>query len=176
MTCQLVAFTINDTLYGFNILSIQEIIRVPKFTQIPVSLPFFKGIINLRGNIVPVIDLGMLINKVECDTKSKDTRIIVLSYLEGKCVGLLVDKAYDTIYLDDSNLKNKDNAATLTACEMIKDIYEIDDKIVVELELDFVLSKIKDSLVYNYDDVNIIEDDCYDGVAEGSGSGECISA
>lgn len=87
---QLVGFYIGQEQFGVDILMVQEIIRKVPITSIPDSPEFIEGVINLRGNIIPVIDLRQRLNIVRNQGQEKDPWILVLN-VGGRITGFMVD-------------------------------------------------------------------------------------
>ena len=104
---QIVSFSVGDETFGLDILNIQEIIRITEITRVPNSEDYVKGVINLRGKIIPIIDLRKRISmpSKEYDT---DTRIIVIEF-EDMVAGSGVYKLPDNmiILLDIKNVLKK---------------------------------------------------------------------
>ena len=101
---QLVGFTIGKELFGVDILMVQEIIRAAPITPVPNSPEFVEGVINLRGNILPVIDLRRRLNLLS-DTKDlKDTWILILD-IQNKVTGFIVDSVTEVIKIQESTIE-----------------------------------------------------------------------
>lgn len=90
---QLVIFQLNDQQYALPIQEIQEIIRMTSITRVPNTKSYVEGIINLRGSIVPVINLNRRLGLPVKDY-DENTRIIVVEY-EGQKVGMIVDNVLE---------------------------------------------------------------------------------
>lgn len=89
-TTQLVGFHIGKELFGVNILKVQEIIRDTTITAIPDAPAFIEGVINLRGNIIPVIDLRKRLKMMRGDAR-KDRPWILILDIDGRVTGFMVD-------------------------------------------------------------------------------------
>jgi purine-binding chemotaxis protein CheW len=90
---QMISFSVGTELFGVRILVVQEIIMIPEITKIPNSPDFVEGVINLRGNIIPVLDLRKrlrLRNVAHADERKAGTRIIVVE-TAGNITGFIVD-------------------------------------------------------------------------------------
>lgn len=87
---QLACFRVGDQLYALDILRIKEVIRPQKLTPVPKAPRFVEGVINLRGVVIPVVDLRRRFDQSNTDTGQK-TRIVI-SVLAGKVIGLMVDE------------------------------------------------------------------------------------
>ncbi|PLW80797.1 chemotaxis protein CheW, partial [Candidatus Woesearchaeota archaeon] len=92
---QLIVFNISDEEFGFDINDVREIIKLVDITKIPDIEDYFKGIINLRGNVIGVIDLAKKLHMQEKEVDDK-TRIIVVEVGEDQ-VGLLVDEVSEVL-------------------------------------------------------------------------------
>lgn len=95
-------FTLDDNVYGLQIRFVTEIIGVQTATKVPETPDYVKGIINLRGRIIPLIDVRLKFGKEEIPYNER-TCIIVID-VESVAVGLIVDKVDDVLSLDDSQI------------------------------------------------------------------------
>jgi len=96
-------FLVGDAGYGIEISYVVEIISVQEITLVPHTHAYVKGIINLRGTVVPVIDMGMRFGQAEVEYTDK-TCIIVLS-MDDMSVGILVDSVQDVSDINDENIQ-----------------------------------------------------------------------
>jgi purine-binding chemotaxis protein CheW len=103
-TRQLVGFVIGDEMFGVDILSVQEIIRDATITTIPDAPDFLEGVINLRGSIIPVIDLRKRLKLVQPTHFSPDIWIIIL-IVEGRVTGFVVDRVTKVLDVPESSIK-----------------------------------------------------------------------
>jgi purine-binding chemotaxis protein CheW len=101
---QLIGFVIGDELFGVDILTVQEIIRDTTITAIPDAPDFLEGVINLRGRIVPVIDLRKRLKLVEPEQINVDPWIIILS-VEGRTTGFMVDRVTKVLNVPKQSIK-----------------------------------------------------------------------
>ena len=97
-------FLVDDVGYGIEISYVVEIISVQDITMVPHTHAYVKGIINLRGTVVPVIDMGMRFGGTEV-VYTEQTCIIVLS-MDEMSVGILVDGVQDVTDIDDENIQD----------------------------------------------------------------------
>jgi purine-binding chemotaxis protein CheW len=88
---QMVGFMVGRELFGVNILSVQEILRAASITPIPDSPDFIEGVINLRGNIIPVIDLRKRMKVHFKEDDDKATWVVILN-IQNRVTGFIVDK------------------------------------------------------------------------------------
>lgn len=102
-TVELATFYVGDSLCGMDILKVQEINKLLEMTEVPLAPDYVKGILNLRGQIVTVIDLGSKLKLAETDTDSETRNIIVNS--NGEYIGLLVHKIGDVERTEEENIE-----------------------------------------------------------------------
>ena len=101
---QLVGFTISNELFGVDILMVQEIIRAAPITPVPSSPSFVEGVINLRGNILPVIDLRKRLNLPSANVDQKKTWILILD-IQGKVTGFIVDSVTEVLKIEEETIE-----------------------------------------------------------------------
>ncbi len=94
-TMQLVTFTIDDEEYGVNIMAVREIRAWSETTQIPNTPDYVRGVINLRGTIIPIFDLRARFGHGL--TQPGDRHVVIIVAVDGKVVGLLVDAVSDIL-------------------------------------------------------------------------------
>ncbi|MCW8962560.1 MAG: chemotaxis protein CheW [Gammaproteobacteria bacterium] len=107
---QLVGFKIDREQFGVNILMVQEIIRSAPITPVPNSPEFVEGVINLRGDILPVIDLRKRLN-FELGDDGDDTWILILD-IDGRVTGFIVDLVTNVIKIEESEIEAAPEIAT----------------------------------------------------------------
>ncbi len=103
---KLVIFELNQQKFALSIFGIQEIIRLVQITNIPSAPSFVKGIINFRGQIIPVVSLNNYLSLLEKQA-DQDSRIIVAEY-NGKLIGLLVDSVMEVTRYNISEVESAD--------------------------------------------------------------------
>lgn len=96
---QISTFYIGDVLYGIDINKVQEINKLADLTVVPLSPAFVRGVLNLRGRIVTVIDLGYKLRKQRTEATPDTKNIIVES--KGEYLGLMVDRIWDVVQAQD---------------------------------------------------------------------------
>jgi purine-binding chemotaxis protein CheW len=100
---QLVGFSIGKEQFGVDILMVQEIIREAPITSVPNSPDFVEGVINLRGNIIPVIELRKGLNLFQ-ENRNEDTWILILD-IDGKVTGFIVDSVSKVLKILESSIE-----------------------------------------------------------------------
>ena len=99
---QIVCFKIGNEEYGIDILQVQEILKIPKVTRLPKSKVHILGVIDLRGKVIPIIDLGKKFGIISDLMKS--TRAIVVD-IDGKQVGLAIDSVSHVVKVDTGDIE-----------------------------------------------------------------------
>lgn len=102
-TKQYIVVTIGAEQYGIDISYVDSIVRMQKITRVPKSLPYFKGVINLRGEIVPIMSLRKRFNLAEPVYDDK-TRIIILKPKQPEPIGIIVDMVKEVIHLGENDI------------------------------------------------------------------------
>ena len=100
---QLVGFEVGREIFGVDILMVREIIRSAPITAVPNSPEFVEGVINLRGDIIPVIDLRKRLNLYRDETQDKNWVLIL--EVEGSVTGFVVDRVDDVLKIDQNNIE-----------------------------------------------------------------------
>lgn len=136
---QLVSFFIGSEEFGVDILYVQEINRMSQVTKVPNAPDFVDGVINLRGRVIPVIDLRLRLGmpKKEAD---KNTRIIVME-VTGKTVGFIVDSVNEVLRVPKSVTEAPPELAVGINAEYIKAVGKLEDRLLILIDLEKILSK-----------------------------------
>lgn len=112
---QYIVVRIGNEQYGINIKYIDNIARNQKITRVPKTQTYYKGVINLRGEIIPVMSIRLKLG-LEDDEFTDKTRIIIVK-IEGATIGVIVDQVREVVTLDDDNTEkitrtSRDDAAS----------------------------------------------------------------
>ena len=136
---QLVSFFIGSEEFGVDILYVQEINRMSQVTKVPNSPDFVDGVINLRGRVIPVIDLRLRLGmpKKEPD---KNTRIIVME-VSGKTVGFIVDSVNEVLRISKDVTESPPELAMGINSEYIKAVGKLEDRLLILIDLEKILSQ-----------------------------------
>jgi purine-binding chemotaxis protein CheW len=134
---QVVGFKIGKEFFGVEIGSVQEIVRVPDITQVPETPAFVEGVINLRGKIVPVIDLRKRLRLGKAD-RQRSNRVLIVE--QGKrIVGLIVDSASEVLRLSGDAIEPPPDMITGVGVEYITGVGRLGDQIIILLDLTKIL-------------------------------------
>ena len=135
---QLVGFRLGNEEYGIDILKVQEINRIADITRIPQSPDFVEGVINLRGNVIPIIDLRKRFNMPERE-HDRQTRIVV-GEIDGRTVGLVVDAVSEVIRLPANTIEPAPKIVSRDQADYITGIGKLDDRLLMLLDIDKILT------------------------------------
>lgn len=130
---QLVAFKLNREEYGVSILQVQEIKRLTDITRVPYTPEFIKGVMNLRGSVLPVIDLKKRLGLVE-EPYSEDTRIIIVK-VEEISVGMIVDAVTEVLAVGPDNIEVPEAVVEGNGSNFISGVGNLDNRLVIMLNL-----------------------------------------
>lgn len=101
---QWATFKVNDELFAIDVMQVKEVLRYSQITPVPGSSSYIKGIINLRGNVVTVLDIRVLFS-LQARKPDDDTRIIVVDYNETEVVGIVVDSADEVVNIPQKSME-----------------------------------------------------------------------
>ena len=130
--CQLVVFNLGLEEYAINISYAQEIIRIPKFTQIPNVPSFIEGVINLRGKVIPVFDLKKRFGMGPSE-RSTNSRLLIIE-LDSMKVGIIVDDISEVIRIDEQLIQKLSCEIVVFSKNSIQGIIIIDQRIIILLD------------------------------------------
>ncbi|MBU2560495.1 chemotaxis protein CheW [archaeon] len=136
---QLVVFRLASEEYCVDIQQVREIIKVQDITKVPKAPKFIEGVINLRGQITPILDLRRRLDLPETEW-GEDTRIIVTE-LEKNIVGMIVDAVMEVNRLPEKDIDPTPTISTEVGSEFIKGVGKLGDRLLILLDLQKVLSK-----------------------------------
>ncbi len=135
---QLVVFGIGRELYGVGIESVHEIVKVPEITTVPDSPAFLDGVINLRGKIVPVVDLRKRFN-LPCAERTKTSRVLITES-SGRLVGLLVDSVSEVLKTPPDAVEAPPEMISSVGLEYITGVAKVESRLIILLDLGKVLN------------------------------------
>jgi len=130
---QLVSFKIGEEEFGVNILEVQEIIRMVEITSVPQTPGYVKGVINLRGKVIPVVDLRKRL-KMESRQHDHNTRIVVVD-VENEIMGLIVDSVSEVLRIPAGSIEPPPDIITGLDAEYIKGVVKLEEKLLMSLDL-----------------------------------------
>ena len=135
---QVACLTMGDGLYAVDIMRIREIIRLPKLAPLPHALPFVEGVINLRGSVIPVVDLRKRFGLPPVENL-ESARLLILS-IGGQPLGLMVDDVTEMITIPLRDLKPPPRGVRVVGGEYMVGICLVHEVPVMLLNIDALLS------------------------------------
>ena len=138
---QLVSFKVGNEEFGVDILKVQEINKMTVITKVPNSPEFVEGVINLRGRVIPIIDLRKRLGMPEKE-HDKNTRIVVVE-LASKTVGFVVDAVSEVLRISKDITEKPPELVAGVDSEYITSVAKLDDRLLILLDLERVLNKEK---------------------------------
>ena len=135
---QYVTFTIGEEFYGVPVMKVQEIIGMTSITHIPNSADFMKGMINLRGRVVPVVDMRL---KFRMPEKEYDQfTVILIIEVKENLIGMIVDTVADVVGIPEDSLQETPHFSTSINTDYITGIANIEDQLIIVLDSDRIFS------------------------------------
>ena len=135
---QLVTFSIGEEEFGVNILKVQEIIRTMEITKVPRAPDFVEGVINLRGKVIPIIDLRGRFGLAPRG-HDKNTRIIVIE-INNIIVGFVVDAVSEVLRIPASTVEPPPPVVAGVESDYVSGVGKLQDRLLIMLDLDRLLS------------------------------------
>ena len=135
---QWVTFKLEGELYGINVIQVQEVLRVTEIAPVPGAPDYVLGIINLRGNVVTVIDTRrrFMLNEREIDD---NTRIVIIEVM-GQIVGLLVDGVAEVVYLRESEIESAPDVGNDESSKYIQGVVSRESGLLIMIDVNKLLS------------------------------------
>jgi purine-binding chemotaxis protein CheW len=135
---QMVLFQLGSETYGLDIATVHEIIRMQPVTKVPKAPVYVEGVINLRGKVIPVIDIGKRFG-FEKAQENKNNRIVVV-YLQDTTMGIVVDAVTEVIRIPNDAVEPVSDIVTTGNSEYLQGIAKMQDKMVILLALEKLLA------------------------------------
>lgn len=143
---QTVVFDLADECYGVRISDVHEIIRMQDITRVPNTEEFIEGVINLRGKIIPVIDLRKKFG-LQIKSDYKHARIIVVK-VEDNTIGMIVDGVSEVLQILPSSIESISSlVSSQVDTEFLSGIAKVESKLIIMLDLQKVLNKKEKTLL-----------------------------
>lgn len=135
---QWVTFTLCGETYGVNVMQVQEVLRYTEIAPVPGAPEYVLGIINLRGNVVTVIDTRHRFG-LEPGELTDNTRIVIIE-ADKYVVGILVDSVAEVLYLRKSEIETAPNISKDDVAQFIQGVCYKNDELLILIELEKLLS------------------------------------
>ncbi|MFQ5471024.1 MAG: chemotaxis protein CheW [Gammaproteobacteria bacterium] len=136
---QWVTFCLDDESYGINVMQVQEVLRVTEITPVPGAPDYVLGIINLRGNVVTVLDtrkrFGLSQHEID-----DSTRVVIIESSE-QVVGILVDSVAEVVYLKQSEIESAPNVGNEESSKYIQGVNSRDGRLLILVDVNKLLAE-----------------------------------
>jgi len=136
---QMVLFELGAETYALDISIVHEIIRMQQITKVPKAPFFVEGVINLRGKVIPVVDMGKRFG-IEKTERTKHNRIVVVD-IKGTTIGIVVDAVTEVIRINGDSVEQASDIITAADSDYLQGIAKLGDKMVILLDMDKALDK-----------------------------------
>ena len=141
-TTQYLTFRLGDEMFAINVSQVREILDITSITRVPSAPEFMRGVINVRGSVVPVIDLRLKFEMSKTET-TVDSRIVVMELsLDGDktVLGAMADSVHDVIDLETENIEAPPKIGSKWRTEFIRGIGKSNDDFIIILDIDRIFS------------------------------------
>jgi purine-binding chemotaxis protein CheW len=136
---QLVVFNIGQEVYAVEIAMVKEIIQMQAITRVPGTPPSVEGVINLRGTVIPIVDLRKRF-KLDRIERDKDTRVVIVG-CRGQEVGVVVDSVAQVLRVPVESIEASTNLFNEDKLNHIQAIVKLEKQLVILLDMDQVLTR-----------------------------------
>ncbi|WP_027338834.1 chemotaxis protein CheW [Halonatronum saccharophilum] len=134
---QFIVFKLDSEQFGIEIIKVQEIIKPQKVTKLPKAEDFIEGIINLRGDIITIIDLR---KRLDFNLDENIEPRIMIVKIDGINVGFVVDDASEVIRIEKEDITPPSKGVAGIKTEFIEGIAKVDERLIIVLDLDNILT------------------------------------
>ena len=137
---QYIVVQIGSEKYGIDISYVDNIVRMQKITRVPKAQEYFKGIINLRGEIVPVMSIRLKMG-LEDDTFTSASRIIILKIEDKGSLGVIVDEVCEVVNLSEDQIENNNINSNHVKDTFINGIGTSGDQLISLFEINAIVDE-----------------------------------
>jgi len=137
ITVQLIVFSVGREEYGLEIERVQEVIRMKAIKKLPRAPKFILGVMNLRGNIIPVVGLREKFN-LDPLNYNDTTRVIVVNHRD-KLVGMVVDEVTRVVNVPASSIEGNPDMVSDKTRALVRGVAKLEDQVIILVELDYLL-------------------------------------
>ena len=140
---QFLTFDLKDELYGLDIESVREVLEVSQITKVPQTREYMRGIVNVRGHAIPVIDLRLKFGLEKGEMTIDSCIIIVEVQIEGESMilGMLVDGVEEVLELEKDNVEPPPRFGSRINSRFMKGIGKIEEKFIIIIDIQEVFSE-----------------------------------
>jgi len=143
--CEYLTFRLDREEYGIDILKVQEIRGYEPPTRIANAPPFIKGVVNLRGTIVPIVDMRLKFNCA--NAKYDDFTVVIILNLHQRIVGIVVDSVSDVMGLVAEQMRSAPDIESIIDSDAIIGLGSLGDRMLILLDIEKLMSGVEMGLV-----------------------------
>ncbi|GAB4387937.1 MAG: chemotaxis protein CheW [Thermodesulfovibrionales bacterium] len=136
---QLVTFNLGNEEYAVDILKVQEINRMSDIAKVPNAPPYLEGVINLRGRVIPVVNLRKRFGLGEKESDER-SRIMIMD-LQGTTMGLVVDSVSEVLRIPSGTVEPTPPIASDVGTEFIRGIAKLEDRLIILIDMDSLIDR-----------------------------------
>jgi purine-binding chemotaxis protein CheW len=140
---QLVVFDLASEHYGVDISDVREIMRMQSVTRVPGAMAYVEGVINLRGKVLPVLDLRKRLG-MKVAEQTDESRIVVIDIADGE-VGVIVDAVTEVLRIPSSSIEPPSAMITQGTADYLRGIAKLPNRLIILLDVNKLLSNMADS-------------------------------
>jgi len=141
--CQYLTFSVSDECFAMSIDAVKEIIETPQVTRVPMTPDYIRGVINLRGSVVPVVDLGARLGRSPLILTKRSCIVLVevrAGVGDGHVLGMLVDEVKSILDIARDDIRPPPEFGSEIRTDFIEAMGRVDDIFLIILSMDHVLS------------------------------------
>lgn len=141
-TTQYLTFKLGDEVFALDVSQVREVLDVTAITKVPRAPDFMRGVINVRGSVVPVVDMRLKFGMTKTEN-TVDTRVVVMDLsMDGETtiLGALADSVHEVIDLDPEQIEEPPKIGSRWKTEFIKGIGKRNDEFIILLDIDRIFS------------------------------------
>src|ERR1035437_3495302 len=144
-TVQYLTFKLSDEVFALDVAKVREILELTTITKVPQTPDFMRGVINLRGSVVPVVDMRLKFGMSMTEQTVNTCIIVVEVNLDGDTIvlGALADSVQEVVEMEPKSIEPAPHIGTKLNTDFIKGMGKIDDHFVMILDIDRVFSSVE---------------------------------
>jgi purine-binding chemotaxis protein CheW len=135
---QFISFAIGEDQYGVDIMSVREIKGWAEVSNLPKQPDYVRGVLNLRGVIVPIVDLRLRFGQGQ--TAATPSHIVMIVQIEQRLVGLLADRVLDIVSIDDSKIQPVPKISSSARADFLSGLVTVEGSLIALIDLPNLLS------------------------------------
>lgn len=148
---QFVVMKIGPEHYGAHVMHVTSVERLLDISPVPRTLPYIKGVANLRGTITPIIDLRERVGLGPIESETADNRRIVVVEIDAIKVGMIVDSVEDVVSVDESGIEEAPAVVGGLRAVYLSGVARVNNRILVLLNLEKILSDVEVAQLHEVD-------------------------